>query len=199
MSSQNPSSWNSSWLSNVWATMKDPESEWLVRDNPETITITIKPKIESHIAEQFSWVPSPSCLPPGCPFPIKSLALSTCVSLQTIHFWVLDNSPLSGPGRGPHFLQPHEHCVGSSGKWTLSRAKASLGGDASGKAERKQDWGRQIWGSQPTPSPQLQSKDCPLEGSHVGQKWPGPVPLQCSGTAWGLPLLKSREGDQMHR
>ena len=86
MSSQNPSRWNPSWLSNVWATMKDPESEQLARDSPENITITIKPKTESHIAEQFSWVPSPSCSPPGRPFPIKSLALSARVSLRTIHF-----------------------------------------------------------------------------------------------------------------
>ena len=35
------------------------------------------------------------------PFPIKSLALSTCVSSQTIHFQVLDKSPLLGPGRDP--------------------------------------------------------------------------------------------------
>ena len=61
----------------------------------------MKPKTESHVAEQFSWVPLPSCPAPGCPFPIKSLALSTCVSPQTIHFWVLDKSPLLGPGRGP--------------------------------------------------------------------------------------------------
>ena len=31
----------------------------------------------------------------------KSLALSACVSPWTIHFWVLDKTPLSGPGRGP--------------------------------------------------------------------------------------------------
>ena len=30
------------------------------------------------------------------PFPIKSLALSACVSPQIIHFWVLDKSPLLG-------------------------------------------------------------------------------------------------------
>ena len=35
------------------------------------------------------------------PFPIKSLALSADVSPQTIHFRVLDKSPVSGPGRGP--------------------------------------------------------------------------------------------------
>ena len=53
------------------------------------------------MAEQFSWVPLPCCSPPGCPFPIKSLALSAHVSPQTIHFWVLDKSPFLGPGSGP--------------------------------------------------------------------------------------------------
>ena len=62
--------------------------------------ITIKPKTASHVAEQF-WVPLPSCSLPGRPFPIKSLALSTYMSSQTIHFRVLDKSPVSSPGRGP--------------------------------------------------------------------------------------------------
>ena len=53
------------------------------------------------MAELFSWVLLPSCSPPGCPFPIKSLALSAHVSPQTIHFRVLDKSSVSGPGRGP--------------------------------------------------------------------------------------------------
>ena len=53
------------------------------------------------MAEQFSWVPLPSCPLPGDLFPIKSLALSACVSPQTIHFHVLYKSPLLGPGRGP--------------------------------------------------------------------------------------------------
>ena len=53
------------------------------------------------MAEQFSWVPLPCCSPPGHLFPIKSPALSACVSPRTTHFWVLDRSPLSGPGRGP--------------------------------------------------------------------------------------------------
>ena len=52
-------------------------------------------------AELFSWVPLPYCSPPGCPFPIKSLALSAHVSPQTTHFWELDKNLLSGPGRGP--------------------------------------------------------------------------------------------------
>ena len=54
----------------------------------------------SHVAGQFSSLPLPYCSPPGCPFPIKSLALSAHVSPQTIHFQVLDKSPVLGPGRG---------------------------------------------------------------------------------------------------
>ena len=38
---------------------------------------------------------------PWCPFPIKSLVLSVCVSPQTIHFLALYYSPLLGSGRGP--------------------------------------------------------------------------------------------------
>ena len=38
---------------------------------------------------------------PRCPFIIKSLALLAHVSPRTIHFQVLDKSPVSGPGRGP--------------------------------------------------------------------------------------------------
>ena len=59
----------------------------------------------SHVAEQFSWLPLPYCSPPGCPFPIKSLALLAHVSPRTIHFQVLDKSPVLGPGRGSAFLQ----------------------------------------------------------------------------------------------
>ena len=82
-------------------TTKDSESEWLAKGNPETNPITIKPETVSQAAELFSWVPLPSCSPPGCPFPIKSLALSAHMSPQTIHFQVLDKSPVSGPERDP--------------------------------------------------------------------------------------------------
>ena len=99
--SQNPSRWHSSWLSDVCPTRKDSELEWLAKDHPETNLITIKPETASHVAEQFSWVPLPYWSPRGCPFPIKSLALSAHVSPRTIHFRVLDKSPVSGPGRGP--------------------------------------------------------------------------------------------------
>ena len=99
--SQNSSCQHPSWLSDACATRKDPELEWLAKDHPETNPITIKPETVSHAAEQFSWVPLPYCSPPGCPFPIKSLALSAHESPQTIHVRVLDKSPVSGPGRGP--------------------------------------------------------------------------------------------------
>ena len=82
-------------------TRKDSELEGLAKDHPETNPITIKPEIGSHVTEQSSWVPLPSCSPPGHPFPIKPLALSAHVSPRTIHFRVLDKSPVSGPGRGP--------------------------------------------------------------------------------------------------
>ena len=55
------------------ATRKDPESERLARDNPETNPITIKPEAVSHIVERSSWLPLPSCSLLRRPFPIKSL------------------------------------------------------------------------------------------------------------------------------
>ena len=99
--SQNPPPWHPSWLSNVCITRKDPESEWLAPGNREMKPITKKPKTASHMAEQLFWVPLSSCSPSKHPFPIKSLVLSAPVSPQTISFWVLGNSPLLGPGRGP--------------------------------------------------------------------------------------------------
>ena len=100
--SQNSSFWHSSWLNTALTPLgRTLESEWSAKDNPETNPIPIKPETASHVTEQFSWVPLPGCSLPGCPFPIKSLALSAHVSPRTIHFWVLDKSPVSGPGRGP--------------------------------------------------------------------------------------------------
>ena len=94
------SSLASIWLNKVCTTRKDSESEWLAKDNPETNPITIIPKT-SQVAELFSWVPLPSCSPPRCPFPVKSLALSARVSPRTIHFRVLDKNPVLRPGTGP--------------------------------------------------------------------------------------------------
>ena len=107
--SQNPPHCNPSWLSDVRATRRKPESDWMAGDNPETNYITIKPKTASHMAEQCSWVPWPCCSAPS--FPIKSFILSARVSPETIHFKVLDRSPLSGPGRGSPFLQQNHHPI----------------------------------------------------------------------------------------
>ena len=93
--SQNPS-----WLSKACTTRKDSESEWLAEDNPETNPISIKPKTVSHVVEQFSWVPLSCSSTPGHSFPIKSPALSAHASPRTIHFWMLDKSPASGPESG---------------------------------------------------------------------------------------------------
>ena len=109
--SQNPSLWHPSWLNKAWTTGKGSESEWLAKDNPETNPITINPKAASHSAEQFSWVPLSCCSPPGCPFPVKSLALSAHVSSLTIHFRVLDKSPASGPGRGSPSCNSSSPCT----------------------------------------------------------------------------------------
>ena len=81
-------------------TRKDYESGWLAKDNPETSPITINPRLPATDRAALL-APLPSRSPPGCPFPIKSLALSAHVSPRTIHFWVLDTSPVSGPGGGP--------------------------------------------------------------------------------------------------
>ena len=75
-------------------------SEWLARDNSKSDRITIKHEIASHVAEQVSWVSLP-LLSHQAPLPNKYLALSACVSPQTIHFQVLGKSPVLGPGRGP--------------------------------------------------------------------------------------------------
>ena len=79
--SQNPPHWNPSWLRNIRATRKDPESEWLARDNPETNPITIKPEILSDVAEQLSWFPN-CCSLPRSPKPVKFLPLSVHVFPQ---------------------------------------------------------------------------------------------------------------------
>ena len=90
-------------MSDAYATRKDPNSERLARDQPETNPMPIKPETVSHVAEQFSLLPSPFCPPPRQPFPIKSLALTAHISSDN-SFQVSDKSLLSGRGRGPPFL-----------------------------------------------------------------------------------------------
>ena len=58
------------------------------------------------------WVSLPYCSPPGCSFPMKSLALSAHVSPQTVHFRVLDKSTVLGPWKGSLFLQQMATLVG---------------------------------------------------------------------------------------
>ena len=53
------------------------------RDNPEANSITIIPKPVSHVAEEFSWVPSPCCFLPGRPFPVKSFLMAQMVKNPT--------------------------------------------------------------------------------------------------------------------
>ena len=51
------------------------------------------------VTKQFSWVPWPCCSLPSHAFPVKSFT-SQHMSPQTLHFPVLDKSPLWGPGSG---------------------------------------------------------------------------------------------------
>ena len=97
---QNLPCWNLSWLRDAQAIRNDLVSEWLARDNPETNPSTKTPEMISHVAEQSSWIPMPSCAPARGPFPIKSHALWARVSSLTIHSYVLDKSPLLGLGKG---------------------------------------------------------------------------------------------------
>ena len=137
-----PSLWHLSWLNKECITGKDSESEWLAKDNLETNPITIKPKTVSHMAERFSWVTLPYCSPPACPFPIKSLALSAHVSPRTIHFRVLDKSPVSGPGRGPRSCN-NMFILSALGEKILRRWKMTR--DSYVEDEKKGTDGRKEW------------------------------------------------------
>ena len=66
-------------------------------------------------------LPYPPALRLGGPFQITSLALSACVSLWTIHFRVLDNSPVSGPGRGPRSCNTSSTAGERDLKWGRAR------------------------------------------------------------------------------
>ena len=106
--SQNPSHWNLSWMSHENSTRKDPESEWLARDNLESDRITIRPETTSHMAEQFSWVPFLCCSLPEYPFPVKSLAFSAHVSSNN-SFPSVRQEPTLGPWKRSLFLQHNQH------------------------------------------------------------------------------------------
>ena len=80
-----------SWLSDACTTRKDPESERLARDRPQTHPFTTNPETVNCGSRPPG--PPPSCSLPQRPFPIKSPALSARVSPQTIRLPVLDRRP----------------------------------------------------------------------------------------------------------
>ena len=90
-----------------WTTRKDPESEWLAKDNPETNPITIKPETASHMAEQFSWVLLPYFSPPGTLSNKISCFVSTCVSLDN-SFLGVRQEPDFSPWKESPFVQHHQ-------------------------------------------------------------------------------------------
>ena len=114
---QNPSRWTPSWLRIAMCHQKDPESDqiWAKQDDwPET-TWKLTP-LPYNLRLWATWQSSspgfPILLPSTRrPFRIKSFAWSVLVSSWTIHFRMLDRSPLSGPGRVSPFLQQVQFLV----------------------------------------------------------------------------------------
>ena len=75
-------------LAVVCAIRKDADSEWNAKENPKTNPIIIKPKTESHVAKQFSWVPL-SSYSTWAPLPnTVSCFISTCVTLDNLFLCV---------------------------------------------------------------------------------------------------------------
>ena len=83
------------------------QNDWL-ETTRKLIPSPWNPRLQAMWQSCSPGFPSPTVLPPGCPFPIKALAMSAHVSPQTIHFWLLDKSPVSGPGRDSPFLQHNQ-------------------------------------------------------------------------------------------
>ena len=108
-------------MNNENSTRKDPESEWLARDNLEGNPITIKPETTSHITEQFSWVPLLCCSLPKYPFPMKSLAFSAHVSSDNSLLSVRQD-PTLGPWKRSLFLK-HNQCL-KLWEWIISSKKS---------------------------------------------------------------------------
>ena len=100
--SQNPPLWNPSWLSNVCATSKNPESGWLAKDNPETNPVIIK----LQATRQSSSLGFPTLLfSARAPLPNKvSCFVSTCVSSDNSFPSVRQERTLR-PWKGSPFLQ----------------------------------------------------------------------------------------------
>ena len=123
--------WHTSWLSNACATRKDPEPEWLASENLETKTITIKPETVSHMAEQSSWIPLPSCSLLGHPLPNElSYFVRMCASLDN-SFLSARQEPSFDPVGVPvpatkletNKLEKLERTYGLGGNWATHTSK----------------------------------------------------------------------------
>ena len=103
VSSQNPSCWSPSWLSDAGTTRKTlNENDW-----PETTqkTISSPENLRLGAARQSSSSGFPyPWLFMGHPFPIKSLALLTCISLDNL-FPSVRQEPTLRPWKGPPFQE----------------------------------------------------------------------------------------------
>ena len=94
--SQNHPFWHPSCLTDALATRKDTNKTWDCEPCGRVVLLGSLTLLLSSLEP----LPNKVSLP-WSPFPIKSLGLSARVSPRTVHFQVLDKSPLSGPGRGP--------------------------------------------------------------------------------------------------
>ena len=116
--------WHPTWLSNAGTPRKHPESQRLAEDSQERNPIIIKPKTVSHVAQQSSWVPAPSCPPPGGPLANQvSCLVSTGVSWDNSFPSVTREPPLK-PWKGSPFLQK-----GDTQYWTAIRRARTVGGE----------------------------------------------------------------------
>ena len=138
--SQNPSCWHSSWLSNTCTTRKDSESEWLARDNLETNPITIKPRLRVTWHSSPPGFPYPPALCPGTPFPVKSLALSAC---GLPRWWIEVKNPpanagsIPGLGRSPEEgMETHSSIL----TWSILWTKEDGGLQSIGSKRVRYDW-----------------------------------------------------------
>ena len=104
--------WNPPWLKGVHVTRKDPEPDqvWVKQDDwPET-----NPETKPHSHKARNCEPRGRAVLLGSlnllfstqePLPNKVSCFVSTHSPRTIHFWVSDKSPFSGPGREFPFLQ----------------------------------------------------------------------------------------------
>ena len=109
---QDPWRWTPSWLRGVRATKKDPEPDQVCTDHANRLA-----RSQPHSPNPWGCEPHGRAVLLGsltlrlstwAPFPIKSFALSACVSSWTTYFWELDKSPHSGPRGGSPFLQQNQ-------------------------------------------------------------------------------------------